>query len=140
MDLDQRWSTRPTFWGTCVSSCLDLHHFDKFKTSVWTYTCDIYIPGNPFKLFLLIIGILYGFCESVFWPTFWGSVFQRGGFSAQKNTYFSDQIKKIKCPGNVFRVHIYINTALDMFKKDDVGSHSLPKRDLHFGGQVPVQN
>ena len=23
---------------------------------------------------------------------------------------FNDQIKKIKCPGNVFRVHIYINT------------------------------
>ena len=25
-----------------------------------------------------------------------------------------------------------------MFKKDDVGSHSLLKRDLHFGGQVHV--
>ena len=58
-------------------------------------------------------------------------------FSAQK-IISNDQIKKFKCPGNVFMVHIYINTALDMFKKDDVGSHSLPKRDLHFGGQVPV--
>ena len=51
---------------------------------------------------------------------------------------FNDQIKKFKCPGNVFRVHIYINTALDMFKKDDVESHSFPKNDLHFGGYVPV--
>ena len=65
---------------------------------------------------------------------FWG-----GGFFGSKKYIFKDQIKKLKCPGNVFRVHIYINTALDMFKKDDVGSHSLPKRDLHFGGQVPVR-
>ena len=32
----------------------------------------------------------------------------------------------------------YINTALDMFKKDDVGSHSFTKNDLHFGGHQPV--
>ena len=67
-----------------------------------------------------------------------GGPFSRGGFFGSKKYIFNDQIKKFKCPGNVFRVHIYINTAIDMFKKD-VGSHSLPKRDLHFGGQVPVR-
>lgn len=67
-----------------------------------------------------------------------GVRFLEGGFFGSKKYIFNDQIKKCKCPGNVFRVHIYINTALDMFKSDDVGSHSLPKSDLHFGGQVPV--
>ena len=72
-----------------------------------------------------------------------GGPFSRGGFFGSKKYIFNDQIKKIKCPcSNVFRAHIYINTALslsrNMFKKDDVGSHSLLKRDLHFGGQVPV--
>ena len=48
-----------------------------------------------------------------------GGPFSRGGgVFGSKKIKFNDQIKKCKCPGNVFRVHIYINTALDMFNKN----------------------
>ena len=61
--------------------------------------------------------------------------FLEGGVFGSKKYIFNDQIKNV----NAREMFLgYINTALDMFKKDDVGSHSFTKNDLHFGGHQPV--